>query len=89
MPSIVGTWKLAHATARDAANLRPDLRFRLGGGKRRRRHRSGRLLLGCRDQGKAHDAVVRILPPLNVTRRTLDQALEILGAAIAEAAARA
>jgi diaminobutyrate-2-oxoglutarate transaminase len=37
--------------------------------------------------GGRHDAVVRILPPLNVTRRTLDQALEILGAAIAEVAA--
>jgi diaminobutyrate-2-oxoglutarate transaminase len=36
--------------------------------------------------GGRHDAVVRILPPLNVTRRTLDQALEILGAAIAEVA---
>jgi diaminobutyrate-2-oxoglutarate transaminase len=37
--------------------------------------------------GGRHDAVVRILPPLNVTRRTLDQALEILGAALADAAA--
>jgi diaminobutyrate-2-oxoglutarate transaminase len=35
--------------------------------------------------GGRHDAVVRILPPLNVTRRTLDQALEILGAALADA----
>ncbi len=34
--------------------------------------------LGGRD-----DAVVRLLPPLNVSRRTLDQALEILGDAVA------
>jgi diaminobutyrate-2-oxoglutarate transaminase len=33
--------------------------------------------LGGRD-----DAVVRLLPPLNVTRRTLDQALAALGEAI-------
>jgi diaminobutyrate-2-oxoglutarate transaminase len=38
--------------------------------------------------GGRHDAVVRILPPLNVTRRTLDQALEILGAALADVGAR-
>jgi diaminobutyrate-2-oxoglutarate transaminase len=37
--------------------------------------------LGGRD-----DAVVRILPPLNVTRRTMDQALEILDGALADAA---
>ena len=36
--------------------------------------------------GGRHDAVVRILPPLNVSRRTLDQALEILAAAIADVA---
>lgn len=37
--------------------------------------------------GGRHDAVVRILPPLNVTRRTIDQALEILGAALADVGA--
>jgi diaminobutyrate-2-oxoglutarate transaminase len=36
--------------------------------------------LGGRD-----DAVIRLLPPLNVTRQTLDQALEILDAALDEA----
>ena len=34
--------------------------------------------LGGRD-----DAVVRLLPPLNVSRRTLDQALTILAEAVA------
>jgi diaminobutyrate-2-oxoglutarate transaminase len=37
--------------------------------------------------GGRNDAVVRILPPLNVTRRTMDQALEILDAALADVAA--
>jgi len=41
------------------------------------------LELGGRD-----DAVVRLLPPLNVTRRTLDQALAILRATVAEVAKR-
>jgi diaminobutyrate-2-oxoglutarate transaminase len=36
--------------------------------------------------GGRHDAVIRLLPPLNVTRRTLDQALEILQDALAEVA---
>lgn len=36
--------------------------------------------------GGRHDAVLRLLPPLNVTRRTLDQALEILQDALAEVA---
>ena len=36
--------------------------------------------------GGRHDAVVRLLPPLNVTRRTLDQALEILRDAVADVA---
>ena len=35
--------------------------------------------------GGRGDAVVRLLPPLNVTRRTLDQALEILDDALAVA----
>jgi diaminobutyrate-2-oxoglutarate transaminase len=34
--------------------------------------------------GGRHDAVVRLLPPLNVSRRTLDQALEILRDAVAD-----
>jgi diaminobutyrate-2-oxoglutarate transaminase len=34
--------------------------------------------------GGRGDCVVRLLPPLNVSRETLDQALEILGAALAE-----
>jgi diaminobutyrate-2-oxoglutarate transaminase len=37
--------------------------------------------------GGREDAVVRLLPPLNVTRGTLDQALEILGDALAQAQA--
>ncbi|MGH2851292.1 MAG: diaminobutyrate--2-oxoglutarate transaminase family protein [Solirubrobacteraceae bacterium] len=36
--------------------------------------------------GGRHDAVVRLLPPLNVSRRTLDQALEILREAVADVA---
>jgi diaminobutyrate-2-oxoglutarate transaminase len=40
------------------------------------------LELGGRD-----DAVVRLLPPLNVSRRTMDQALGILTEAFAEASA--
>jgi diaminobutyrate-2-oxoglutarate transaminase len=36
--------------------------------------------------GGRGDSVVRLLPPLNVTRRTLDQAVDILGSAIAKAA---
>jgi diaminobutyrate-2-oxoglutarate transaminase len=37
--------------------------------------------------GGRHDAVLRLLPPLNVTRRTMDQALEILSRSIAQVAA--
>ena len=37
--------------------------------------------------GGRYDAVVRILPPLNVTRRTLEQALEILEQSIAHVSA--
>jgi diaminobutyrate-2-oxoglutarate transaminase len=36
--------------------------------------------------GGRHDAVVRLLPPLNVTRRTLDQALDILSQSITHVA---
>ena len=36
--------------------------------------------------GGREDSVIRLLPPLNVTRRTLDQALEILREALAEVA---
>jgi diaminobutyrate-2-oxoglutarate transaminase len=39
--------------------------------------------------GGRHDAVLRLLPPLNVTRRTMDQALEILSRSIAQVAAAA
>ena len=39
--------------------------------------------------GGRHGAVVRFLPPLNVTRRTLDQAVEILRESIRVVAARA
>jgi diaminobutyrate-2-oxoglutarate transaminase len=39
--------------------------------------------------GGRHDAVLRLLPPLNVTRKTLDQALAILSDAIAHVAAGA
>ena len=39
--------------------------------------------------GGRSDAVVRLLPPLNVSRRTLDQALEILRDAVAAVAAAA
>jgi diaminobutyrate-2-oxoglutarate transaminase len=42
------------------------------------------LELGGRD-----DSVVRLLPPLNVSRRTLEQAMEILRAALVVASARA
>ena len=38
--------------------------------------------------GGRYDAVVRLLPPLNVSRETLDQALEILETVISEVAAR-
>ncbi len=38
--------------------------------------------------GGRHGAVVRLLPPLNVTRRTMDQALDILGKGIRRAAER-
>jgi diaminobutyrate-2-oxoglutarate transaminase len=37
--------------------------------------------------GGRHDAVVRMLPPLNVSRETLDDALEIVREAVAEASA--
>lgn len=37
--------------------------------------------------GGRHDAVLRLLPPLNVSRETLDQALGILGAAVTGVAA--
>jgi diaminobutyrate-2-oxoglutarate transaminase len=37
--------------------------------------------------GGRDDAVVRLLPPLNVTRKTLDQALGILGVVVGELAA--
>ncbi len=39
--------------------------------------------------GGRHDAVVRLLPPLNVTRRTLDQALEIISESISHVASPA
>lgn len=39
------------------------------------------------ERGGRHDAVLRILPPLNVTRSTLDQALAILSQSIAQTAA--
>ncbi len=39
--------------------------------------------------GGRHDAVLRILPPLNVTRTTLDQALGILAESIAQVGAAA
>ncbi len=39
--------------------------------------------------GGRHDAVLRLLPPLNVTRTTLDQALEILAQSIAHVSASA
>ena len=39
--------------------------------------------------GGRHDCVVRLLPPLNVTRETLDQALEILDSTLASLAAPA
>ena len=38
--------------------------------------------------GGRYDAVVRMLPPLNVSRETLDQALEIVREAVAEACAQ-
>ena len=38
--------------------------------------------------GGRGDSVVRILPPLNVSRETLDEALDILGTAIGDVAAR-
>ncbi len=38
--------------------------------------------------GGRGDCVVRLLPPLNVTRQTLDQAFDILDAALAEVTAR-
>jgi diaminobutyrate-2-oxoglutarate transaminase len=38
------------------------------------------------ERGGRHDAVIRLLPPLNVTRRTLDQALGILSDAVSEVA---
>ena len=56
---------------------------RRGGAKKAQRAALERGLiveLGGRD-----DAVIRMLPPLNVTRTTLDQALEILDAALQEA----
>ena len=34
--------------------------------------------------GGRGDCVVRLLPPLNVTRETVDQAFEILGSVLAE-----
>jgi diaminobutyrate-2-oxoglutarate transaminase len=37
--------------------------------------------------GGRHDAVVRLLPPLNVSRRTIDQALEILSQSLTAVAA--
>ena len=39
--------------------------------------------------GGRHDAVIRLLPPLNVTRRTLDQALDILSQSISHVASQA
>jgi diaminobutyrate-2-oxoglutarate transaminase len=38
--------------------------------------------------GGRGDCVLRMLPPLNVTRETLDQAFEILDAALADATDR-
>ena len=82
---------------RRGARQRPDARLELadpatGEPTSARRSRVQRAALErglIVELGGRHDAVVRLLPPLNVTRRTLDQALDILSQSISLVASQA